>query len=416
MPGSLLIGSVWPEPTASAAGTRTLQLLKWLGASLGPAWFATEAERRPESADLTGIAESLKLRLNDASSDRILEELRPDRVIFDRFTTEEKYGWRVEKTCPKALRILDTVDLHGLREARWRALQKNRSRRVEDWFNDIALRELSALFRCDLTLVVSHVEQQLLVQELQVPASLLHTFPLLATRSPAEVQSRPGFKDRQGFVWIGSFLHPPNRDGVQALKRDLWPRIRAVLPDADLHVYGADCPPAFQEMHDPRSGFLMQGRAADSMEALETHRVLLAPIRYGAGQKGKLLDAMQAGTPSVTTPVGAEGMERDGHWPGIIAESMEDAVAGAVELFSNERTWTTAVSEIPTLLEAEFSPSKHHPRLLQRLKVLQETYTGREPYRLMGALLRHHHHRSTEYMSRWIECKNRLAEREKASV
>lgn len=101
-------------------------------------------------------------------------------------------------------------------------------------------------------------------------------------------------------------MHPPNWDSVLFLKERLWPEIRIELPKAEIHIYGAYPDQNAQNLNNPKDGFIIKGRAENVISTLSNYRVLLAPLRFGAGQKGKLLDAMRAGLPNITTQIGSE--------------------------------------------------------------------------------------------------------------
>src|SRR6218665_3183287 len=115
---ALVIGYVWPEPKSSAAGTRMVELVQLLLHMGYQVTFASAAALSEHRFDLKSIGvEEKPIALNCSSFDDFVRELQPALVLFDRFFTEEQFGWRVENTCPDALRILDTEDLHSLRNA-----------------------------------------------------------------------------------------------------------------------------------------------------------------------------------------------------------------------------------------------------------------------------------------------------------
>src|SRR4051812_38857142 len=159
----LIIGTVWPEPGSSAAGSRLLQLMNLFreqGWRITFACAASDSEFAYDVAEL-GI-EKAKIGLNDPAFDGFVSELKPSLVLFDRFMTEEQYGWRVAESCPDALRVLDTIDLHCLRQARHTALKQGRPFVPDDLVSDIAKREIASILRCDLSLIISDVEMSLL--------------------------------------------------------------------------------------------------------------------------------------------------------------------------------------------------------------------------------------------------------------
>lgn len=422
----VIIGSVWPEPDSSAAGTRMLQLIELFQGQSWNVVFASAAAPSEHQADLSSMNVSQEaIRLNCSSFDHWIVEQNPAAVLFDRFMTEEQFGWRVAQYCPDALRLLDTEDLHSLRAARWQRLRTSQAdctseserqsagpvlaspKEIADEMagSDVTLRELAAIYRSDLSLMVSQYEMDLLQKQFGLPSELLHYLPLFAgpDREPG-----PSFSQRADFVSIGNFRHPPNLDSVHWMKHQLWPAIRARLPKARLNLYGAYPSPAVMALNNSDQGFLVKGRAASAREVLGAARVCLAPLRFGAGIKGKLLAAMQAGTPSVTTSMGAEGMAGSCDWPGVVADDAASLVEACVVLDQDETWWQAAHSRCRPVLDENFSAVSFVDEFAAKLSQRMEDLVNLRRRNLVGAMLNHHHHRSTEYMSRWIEAKQHL--------
>ncbi len=419
----VIIGSVWPEPESSAAGTRMLQLIELFQGQSWDVVFASAAAPSEHQADLSLMnVEQQSIRLNCSSFDHWMVEQNPVAVVFDRFMTEEQFGWRVARHCPDALRILDTEDLHSLRAARRQLLQARQSacasfveqhaegpvlaspQELADQMvgSVLTLRELASIYRSDLSLMVSQYEMDLLQRQFGLPSELLHYLPLFA-----EPVQGPGlsFSQRADFVSIGNFRHPPNLDSVLWMKHQLWPAVRSRLPRARLNVYGAYPSPTVMALDNPDQGFLVKGRAASALEVLGAARVCLAPLRFGAGIKGKLLDAMRAGTPCVTTSLGAEAMADGSDWPGVVADDMESLVEACVALDQDEARWQAAQSRCRRLPGEKFSAAKFGDDFATGISQRMDDLVNLRRRNLVGAMLNHHQHRSTEYMSRWIELK-----------
>ncbi|MGF6553858.1 hypothetical protein ABIA48_000238 [Pseudomonas sp. S30_BP2TU TE3576] len=418
----LVIGYVWPEPRSSAAGGHMMQILETF---LQKGWditFSSPAGTGEHRADLAplGIRE-VPIELNNSSFDTFISELAPDVVLFDRFMMEEQFGWRVEKHCPNAMRVLESSDLQSLRDARHQRL-KDRLKASDDNNDfsemfapalreefefmadtDLAKREIAAIYRCDLTLMVSQVEIELLVEQFKVPRNLLHWCPLmveLPTRSPVP------FEDRANFLHIGNFRHAPNWDAVLWLKTTIWPLIRAQLPTAQLHIYGAYTPPKATALHNAAQGFHIMNWAEDALQVMSATRVCLAPLRFGAGIKGKIVDAMLCGTPNVTTPIGAESMCGEMAWPGHVARSAQALADAAIKLNQDKLQWTQAQQAGVELLNKRYRQNIHGPALIERLEHCRKNLQSLRNGNFTGSMLRHHLHKSTQYMSQWIEAKN----------
>jgi glycosyltransferase involved in cell wall biosynthesis len=318
-------------------------------------------------------------------------------VIFDRFMTEEQYGWRVAQRCPEAVRVLDTSDLHCLRLAREQVIKSGEALKLK---NDIALREIAAIYRSDLTLMISEFEMEILVDEFNINESLLAYWPFSLELSEECVL----YENRKDFILIGSFLHPPNLDAVRWCKAEIWPLIRQQLPEAELHCYGSYGDRFAAELHAPKNGFYFKGRAEDALATMTLYRVNLAPLRYGAGLKGKVFDGFQTGTPTVMTPIAAEGISTNLGWAHTAAEDFANA---ALQLYREPEAWRIRQCEERALCQDRFNSADWLPRLAAIMQcVIGEKVQLREQ-NFIGKILRHHQHRSTEFMSRWIELKNK---------
>ena len=423
----LIIGYVWPEPKSSAAGSRMLELIEVFARQQWRIVFASAAALSEHRFKLSewNIQEKI-IELNNSSFDCFLENEKPDAVLFDRFFTEEQFGWRVAKVCPQAVRILDTEDLHSLRYARHFLLkqaQKLCSNEIERQSvdpvladvdqlyqimaqNDMAQREIAAIFRCDVSLMISQFEINFLTHYFSVPAFLLCYCPFLKVCSIAN-DDLPTFSQRQHFIAIGNFRHEPNWDSVLYLKHAIWPLIHTQLPAAELHIYGAYPPPKASQLHSPKSGFYVKGWADDALLVMKHARVCLAPLRFGAGIKGKLMDAMRVGTPSVTTSIGAEGMCEDMAWGGAIESSAESFAVAAVRLYTDEFLWCEAQNQGKYIIENLFGRENYSALLVNKIAELQEHLVEWRNKNFIGSMLQHHSHKSTQYMSQWIEEKNK---------
>ncbi len=401
----LIIGSVWPEPRSSAAGLNMMSFIRLFKA---PGWsitFASAATLSTHMEDLSLLGLAIeKIELNSESFDRFISDLQPDIVLFDRFMTEEQYGWRVAEQVPQALRVLDMEDLHSLRLARQLAVKQQRVFHVDDLVGDAAFREVASIYRCDLTLVISDYEMSLLTEHLSVPAELLHHQPFMLDEPPVVV---PSYSQRQHFLVMGNFRHPPNWDSVLWLKQAIWPLIRQAIPTSELHIYGAYPPPKATQLHNVKQGFLVKGWVDDASAVMAEARVCLAPLRFGAGIKGKLADAMSCGTPNVTTTIGVEGMQGDLPWGGLVAESADEIVTAAIQLYNDESLWQEKQAAGVEIIKQRFNKHQIAQKLMMRINECLLHKESRRLNNFTGQMLQHHQYKSTKYMSQWIAEKNK---------
>ena len=395
----VIIGLVIPEPASTAAGHRMMQLIQLFSEADFKISFLTASN----NIEFSEKMEIQKIEINNESFDDKIRNLNPDVVLFDRYVTEEQFGWRVSENCPNAVKIIDTEDLHFLREARRKAFVEKRIVEKEDFINDVFVREIAAILRCDLSLIISEFEYNLLVNDFKINPNLLFYIPFLIEGFE---KSKISFEDRQHFVSIGNFLHEPNWQTVLKLKT-IWKSIRKKLPEAELHIYGAYTSQKVLELHNEKDGFLVKGRADSVEEIFDKAKVLLAPIPFGAGLKGKLWESMKFGLPNVTSSVGAESMHKDLPWNGFVEDSEEVFVEKAVELYQDENLWNQAQENGYQILDSIFRKDLFADSFINKVSELMKNLDNHRTENYLGKILQHHQLNSTKYMSRWIEEKNK---------
>jgi O-antigen biosynthesis protein len=400
----LIIGFVWPEPKSSAAGSRMMQLIELFMSKGYTITFASTAHNLEFSEDISVLGVTAKtIELNSSSFDVFAKDLNPNIILFDRFMVEEQFGWRVSESCPNALKMLDTEDLHSLRQARQLAVKENREFTSEDLFSDVAKREIASILRCDLSFMVSEFEMELLQKQFKVSKDLLFYLPIFAEK----LNDIPTFNERNDFVFIGNFLHEPNWDCVKYLSEIIWPLLHKKLPDAKMLIYGAYPSQKVLELNRPKQNFYIKGRADDAFEVIKNAKVVLAPIRFGAGIKGKLLEAMQCGTSSVTSSIGAEAMQGNLEWNGFIKDNPNEFVEAAVKLYSDEKLWQQCQENGFEILDKRYRKSLFEKEFIIEINSLSDNLMQHRNKNFIGSILQHHLVSSTKYMSKWIEEKNR---------
>lgn len=390
--------NLWPEPRSSAAGVRTLEMSQFLqrlgydlvGVAPGVASSHSEAWNK------NGVR-TLTCDPNSSVSAKDLEALSPDLVVYDRFYTEEKYGWRARELWPEALHVIDTSDLHSLRGARQRALQAGADviHPHADFFGEDFLREMASLHRADVCLVVSRHEAQWLTQQGFEKDRVCY----LPFSAKADSTLKPE-SDRHGFCFLGTYRHAPNLDAARWLASELWPAVRQQMPRAELHLYGSYPTQEISQLHG-KNGIFSHGYVEDHRKAIASHRVMLAPLRFGAGIKGKILEAWATGTPVLGTPLAFEDM-------GSGFSEFQD-VAGFVKLiqrFQEPQYWQTNVDRGLAQLSAQFDRETIFKTFAEFLASSRRDLPNIRRS-LTGRLLRHHGAQSIKYFSQWIEEKNK---------
>ena len=400
----LIIGKVWPEPNSSAAGKRMMQLISFFQLKEMEVIFVSAAKTTEFQVDLKLLdIEFQQVQLNEDSFDAYVKSKVPDIVVFDRFLSEEQFGWRIDECAPNAVKILNTEDLHFLRGAREEALKKGEKTDGTKIRTDLFQRELLSIYRSDLTLLVSQFEKDLLINHYSLPESLLYYLPVFEEKKK---EIKP-FEDRKDFMFIGNFYHAPNWDALKMLKSEIWPSIKKNIPEAKLHIYGAYPGQRVFDMNNVKEGFIVHGRIENAVEVTEKARVSLVPLRFGAGIKGKLLEAMGAGTPSVTTEIGVEGMLFDDLWNGKFTNDFALFSDYAVELYRDKKKWKIAQENGFEILSNHFSESNFRLSFETEIQDLLKNRDALREKNIVGSLMKHHTVQSSKYLSKWIMEKNK---------
>ncbi len=420
----LIIGWVWPEPKSSAAGYNMLSLIELLRKQQWQVSFASAAQQTEQMANLQSLdVDCQEIKLNCDSFDDYIKKSAPDIVIFDRFMMEEQYGWRVTKHCPNAMRILNSEDFQSLRQDRQLAYKAKKDFNINEFKqhpSDHLLREIAAIHRCDLNLIISPVELELLKSHFQISESSLQLVPFMFKGKICD-DSNHDFGQRQHFISIGNFRHPPNWDAVLYLHDEIWPKILKQfkiknLPQPQLHIYGAYTPKKASQLHNEKRGFLIKGWAEDAYQVMQQARVCLAPLRFGAGIKGKLADAMLSGTPNVTTSIGTEGMQGSKKqllaWSGEVADDSDTFAQAATALYNQQTLWQDKQQAGFNIIEQCFNGSEIGSALIAKIESILADLPRHRAQNFIGQMLQHHSLKATQYMSQWIAEKNKSVEKE----
>ena len=258
-----------------------------------------------------------------------------DYVFLYRAYTAWDFIHDVKAYCPKAKLIFDTVDLHYLREERLSELSNSASMKAQAARTKEV--ELSLVSLCDATIVLSPVEKDILLRER--PGARIHTIPLLLD-IPG---SKTGFKDRHGLVFIGGYGHPPNVDAVLYFAESIWPLIKAQIPDITFTILGSSPPDSFRPLAR-QDGIRVVGYVADLGEYFDTCTLSIAPLRFGAGIKGKIGTSFCYGVPCVASSVAVEGMGLTDGREVLVADTPAAFAEAVCRLYREQDTWA-AMSE-----------------------------------------------------------------------
>lgn len=237
--------------------------------------------------------------------------------------------------CPRSPIIFNTVDIHHLREEREAALTRDPvlARKAVETRD----KEIGFIQSADLTIVVSEREAEMLAH--QAVGAEVVTIPLIREWATDAV---PEFEARNGVCFIGGFAHQPNVDAVDYFIKSIWPLIQKRQPDMQFYIVGSNMPARLRDIDVP--GVVPVGFVEDLSSWLGAVRVSVAPLRYGAGAKGKIVSSIGAGVPCVSTVIGAEGMGL-AHDDTIVVVDCERSFAEQVLSLHNDKAYWQRLSQ-----------------------------------------------------------------------
>lgn len=280
-----------------------------------------------------------------------------DAVVVSRQPLARRVMGLLKSAAPRAKLVFNTIDLHFLREEREAGLFGDADAAARAAETRTA--ELASIRAADATLVVSAYEADMLTR--LAPAARVCVMPVRR-----EVPAGPfaDFDRRDGVLFIGGFRHPPNQDAVRWLLAEIWPRVRAAGLRAPLYIAGADAPPFLQD--DPANGVCVLGHVPQLADAFAGVRLSVAPIRYGAGLKGKVIDSLLHSVPTVATPIATEGAGLAHQKHLLEAQAADDFAAAIVRLHEDAALWRQLATNGLAAGRALFS-ADHADRALRQL-------------------------------------------------
>lgn len=351
---SILVVDVWmPTPDRDSASLRIVNLLSILekmvdnltfGVGDAPSWRTSD--RWLLSIHLLEDTKINLLKGHDAIADHLRQEGQIyDVVILSRLSAASRYIRAVRQYAPQAALVFDTTDLHFLRGYRGAKVtgKVNLMRSVL-----LAKKEeLSIARQADCSLVVSPVEKEILEEE--CPGIQVHVISNIHT----VYGSQQPFSERSGIIFIGSFPHHPNIDAMEYFYHEIYPLLRTKLPDVKITIIGSDPPDWLKQASTEH--FIVTDYVPNIASHFNHCRLSIAPLRYGAGVKGKVLLSMGYGVPVVASSIAAEGIPVVNGRDMLITDMPENFSDAMVELYNNKALWSQMSQNGLEIIDQHFS-------------------------------------------------------------
>ena len=347
----LVVDALTPRPDRDSGSLRLVNLMRLLRAEGAHVVFA--AADRGHDGDYTTALQRLGVEAWYAPQmARWPAWLREHGPRFDVALVSRHYVMRemlplLRRHAPRAKLVFDSVDLHYLRERRGAEVSGDAAAlRLAERTRAL---ELDVIGRSDATLVVSEVERALLRED--------------APRARVEVLSNlhePGgeglpLEQRRDVMFVGGFRHPPNVDAVEWFVGEIWPRVLERRPGARFHCIGGDVPARIAALGE-HPGVLVHGHVPDLAPWLEGCRVAVAPLRYGAGVKGKVNQPMAHGLPVVATHCAVEGMHLAPGEDVMVAGEADSFAEAVLRLLDEDDLWRRLSANGRENVRRHFSP------------------------------------------------------------
>ncbi|MCI0416656.1 glycosyltransferase, partial [bacterium] len=273
-------------------------------------------------------------------------------AILSRYQNAEIYLPLIRAHSPKTKIVLDTVDVHFLREQRKANLYGTTYLQVHAL--QIRESELAVCHKADALIAVTEEDASVLRQELGTEKPVW----VIPNIHPIEKAPIP-FQHRNGLVFVGNFVHPPNSDAMFYFFGQILPLILKELPDIYLYIVGGNSIPLLQSLRSER--VIVTGYVPSTRPFLDRSRLSINPLRYGAGMKGKIGEAMAHGLPVVSTTIGAEGFNFQAGTEALIADSAQDFALAVIQGYTDEHLWNKLSENGLHMIEERYSPDAVFP-------------------------------------------------------
>ncbi len=347
-----------PAPDRDSGSARMFLILKSLVKLGQPVFISLSNLRRPEYERMLNQAGVEIVPWIDYK--RVLKRRRFRVALFSRPDVAGALMSSIKRTAPRIKSIYDTVDIVFLR------LEREGLMVGDEHVAQLARRykklETRLAHSCDQVWCVTSEDQAALAQE--APSA---RFQIIPNIHPLQDRGK-SFAARQGLLFIGNFLHRPNTDAIHYFMQEIYPLVREAIPSVALFIVGDHAPPEIAAYAS--NEVTITGYVADVDPIFQSCRVFIAPLRFGAGMKGKIGQALSYGLPVVTTSVGAEGMGLENGREALIADGAREFAEALISVYNDGALWQRLSDHGYSHIARHFTPQVVEEKIHQAIKTL----------------------------------------------
>jgi O-antigen biosynthesis protein len=345
----LVIAPFLPRYDRNSGDLRLFSILKILSLSYEITYLTKGLPEESDEVYLSSL-EELGVKVSVGTGFPLVDILRRNRfcaAILEFYYVAEDYLPKLRILQPKCPIIIDSVDVHY-----YRAFSKyNITGNKEDLqkAEEIKIHELGVYDRSDMVITVTSEDAEILKNDR----------PTLATRAIPNIHNVDiigNAPDKNSLIFVGGFAHDPNIDAVLYFCNQVLPLLRETIPDIKFTIVGSNPPDQIKQFNSPH--IEVTGHVPSTIPYLHHNYISVAPLRYGAGMKGKIGEAMALGRPVVTTSIGAQGMGLTDRENIMISNSSEEFANSIVELIRNEDLYKTIQLNAANYIKSRYSPAR----------------------------------------------------------
>ena len=371
VPRILVVDPFLPVFDRASGSNRLLQILKILrGLGFNITFLSiaemTEVSKYKGILEELGIETFLSHHLNEIDWYRFFKYRDFTFAIISFYYLADKILPLIRRFSPHTKTIVDSVDVHFLREMR-EAEILNDPYLAEKAMTTRA-KEIEVYSKADGVIAITENDKKVLLNESN--GSIKEEKVFVVPNIHAVRPTKSPFEKREGLLFIGNFNHSPNVDAMRFFCQEVFPKVVKELKDIKLYIVGSNPPPPIRELEN--ENVAVTGYVPDLEPYMEKAKVFVAPLRYGAGMKGKIGEALSHGLPVVTTSVGAEGMDLEDGVHVIIADDADAFASAVVRVYTDERLWKNLRENGVLHVQKMFTPEVVTLKLKEMFEILNK--------------------------------------------